>query len=55
MLRIVVVALIVLLAWVVLLKVVRELKGANIDWTGWAFAAGFISLAFYLRHATGLG
>ena len=55
MLRLVVIALIVLVAWVLLLKLVRELKGANIDWTGWAFAAGFVSLAFYLRHVTGMG
>jgi len=55
MLRLVVIALILVAAWVLLLKLVRELKAASIDWTGWAFAAGFVSLAFYLRHVTGMG
>jgi hypothetical protein len=55
MLRLVVIALVVVVAWVLLLKLVRELRGASIDWTGWAFAAGFISLAFYMRHVTGMG
>lgn len=55
MLRLVVIALIVIVAWVVLLKLYRDLKDAGIDWTGWAFAAGFVTLAFYLRHVTGLG
>jgi hypothetical protein len=55
MLRLVVIALIVIVAWVLLIKLYRELKGASVDWTGWAFAAGFVSLAFYLRHVTGLG
>ena len=55
MLRLVVIALIVIVAWVMLLKLLRELKGARVDWTGWAVVVGFIALAFYLRHITGIG
>jgi hypothetical protein len=55
MLRLVVIALIVIVAWVLLLKLFRELKSAKVDWTGWAVIAGFIALAFYLRHVTGSG
>ena len=55
MLRLVVIALIVIVAWVLLLKLFRELKSAKVDWTGWAVVAGFIALAFYLRHVTGIG
>jgi hypothetical protein len=31
------------------------MKKANIDWGGIVFACGFVILAFYLRHATGMG
>ena len=55
MLRLVVIALIVLVVWVLLLKLFRELKSAQVDWTGWAVIAGFIALAFYLHHVTGIG
>ncbi len=55
MLRLVVIAFIVMVGWLVLLKLYRELKDASVDWTGWAFAGAFVALAFYLRHVTGLG
>jgi hypothetical protein len=55
MLRTVVIALIVIVAWVVLMKVISDIKAAKVDWKGWAFIAGFIALAFYLRHVTGAG
>jgi hypothetical protein len=55
MLRLFVIALIVLAAWFLLRKLFRELKGGRIDWTGWVVIAGFIALAFYLRHVTGIG
>ncbi len=55
MLRFVVIGLIVILAWVVLLKLTRDIRAAKVDWKGWAFIAGFIALAFYLRHVTGIG
>ncbi len=55
MIRIVVIALIVIVAWIVILKLTREIRTANVDWKGWAFIAGFIALAFYLSHVTGMG
>ncbi|MEW9806541.1 hypothetical protein [Mesorhizobium marinum] len=55
MLRLVVIALIVLVAWIVLVKLARDIRAAKVDWKGWAFIAAFIALAFYLRHITGIG
>jgi hypothetical protein len=55
MLRIVVIVLIVIVAWVVLMKLIRDINAARVDWKGWAIIAGFIALAFYLRHVTGIG
>lgn len=55
MLRLVVIGLIVLAVWVALVNLVRLLKGAAVDWTGIAFMVGFVVLAFYLRHVTGMG
>lgn len=55
MVRFVVIALIVIVAWVVLLKLTRDIRAAKVDWKGWVFIAGFIALAFYLRHVTGIG
>lgn len=55
MIRIVIVGLIVLALWVLAVKLLRALKGANVDWTGVSFAIGFIVLAFWLRHITGIG
>lgn len=55
MLRFVVIALIVVVVWVVIWKLVRDIKAAKVDWTGWAFIVGFVVLAFYLRHVTGIG
>jgi hypothetical protein len=55
MLRLAVIALIVIVAWVLLLKLSRDIKAAKVDWRGWAIIAGFIVLAFYLRHVTGIG
>jgi hypothetical protein len=55
MLRFVVIGLIVIVAWVLLLKLFRDIKASKVDWKGWAIIAGFIALAFYLRHVTGIG
>ncbi|MBR2686748.1 MAG: hypothetical protein IKE42_02760 [Aquamicrobium sp.] len=55
MIRIVIVGLIVFAVWILAVKVLRALKGANVDWTGVSFAIGFIVLAFWLRHVTGMG
>lgn len=48
------VALAALIAWVVV-QVARLLRGARVDWTGVTFMIGFVVLAFWLRHATGMG
>ena len=55
MLRFVVIALIVIVAWVLLMKLFRDIKASRVDWKGWAIIAGFIALAFYLSHVTGIG
>lgn len=55
MLRIVFIVLIVLAVWALVVKLYNALKGANVDWTGVSFAIGFIVLAFWLRHVTGMG
>ena len=55
MLRFVVIALIVIVAWVLLMKLLRDIRASRVDWKGWAIIAGFIALAFYLRQVTGIG
>jgi ABC-type iron transport system FetAB permease component len=55
MIRFVVIALIVLAVWLVLLNVLRLVRRKNIDWTGIATMIGFVVLAFYLHHVTGIG
>lgn len=55
MVRLLVIALIAVFVGVVILKLVRDIRAAKVDWKGWAFIAGFIALAFYLRHMTGIG
>ncbi len=55
MIRLVVIALIVVVAWILLVKLIRQVKGASVDWTGVATIVGFIALAFWLRHITGMG
>ncbi|SJM34530.1 hypothetical protein [Mesorhizobium delmotii] len=55
MIRLVVIALVVVVAWIVLVKLVKQVKSANVDWTGITTIIGFIALAFWLRHITGMG
>ena len=55
MIRFVLIAIGLAVLCLILLKLARELKSANVDWKGAAFACGFVALAFYLRHATGMG
>ncbi|RWM15386.1 MAG: hypothetical protein E5X53_16305 [Mesorhizobium sp.] len=55
MIRFVVIALVVVVAWILLVKLIRQVKSANIDWTGVTTIIGFIALAFWLRHITGMG
>ena len=53
--RLVVLAVLVMVAWLLILQAVRLARGSAIDWKGLAIAAGFVALAFYLRHVTGMG
>ncbi|TIT01284.1 MAG: hypothetical protein E5W72_12890 [Mesorhizobium sp.] len=55
MIRLVVIALVVAVAWILLVKLIKDLKSANVDWTGVTTIIGFIALAFWLRHITGMG
>jgi hypothetical protein len=55
MIRLVVIALVVVVAWILLVKLIKVLKNANVDWTGVTTIIGFIALAFWLRHITGMG
>ncbi len=55
MIRIVAVIMLAVAVWALLSKLVRWLRSADVDWTGVTFAAGFIVLAFWLRHVTGMG
>lgn len=55
MIRIVFVALVVIVAWSALVKLVQALKAANVDWTGVTAAIAFVVLALWLRHVTGIG
>jgi hypothetical protein len=55
MIRFVIVLPLIVVTWLLLVKVVSDLKKANIDWTGVATFIGFIVLAFWLRHVTGMG
>ncbi|AZO08232.1 MULTISPECIES: hypothetical protein [unclassified Mesorhizobium] len=55
MIRFVIILPIIVVTWLLLLKLISDLKKANIDWTGVAVIIGFITLAFWLRHVTGMG
>lgn len=55
MVRVVVVFLVAAVVWLFLAKLFKRLKSADIDWTGVTAIVGFIALAFYLRHVTGIG
>lgn len=55
MIRFVLVALALAAAPWLVLRIAREVGEADVDWQGVAFAAGFVALAFYMRHATGMG
>lgn len=47
------VALALLLTWLIL-RIVRFAKTKQFDWKGAAIAVGFVALALYLRHTTGV-
>jgi len=55
MLRIVIVVFALIAAPYLLLRLARELGSADMDWRGIVFVAGFVALAFYLRHVTEIG
>lgn len=55
MIRFLVLLALLLLVALLALHVARRLKSAQVDWTGVTFAIGFVALAFWLRHVTGLG
>lgn len=55
MIRVVFVAVAVLLAVWLAIRIWKDARSAQVDWRGVAFAAGFVGLALYLSHATGIG
>lgn len=55
MIRLVIILPLVVIAWMLLVKLISDVKKANVDWTGVTAIIGFIALAFWLRHVTGLG
>jgi predicted permease len=55
MIRLIVIAVLVVAVWYAALQAYRFLRDRPIDWTGLAFAAAFIILAFYLRSISGIG
>lgn len=54
MIRFLVLLALLLLVAALALQVARQLKGKEIDWGGISFAIGFVALAFWLRHVTGI-
>ena len=55
MFRIVLVVLAVVAALWLVLRLLKEVQSADVDWRGVAFAIGFVALAVYLSHETGIG
>ncbi|MER8978470.1 hypothetical protein [Mesorhizobium sp. M0870] len=55
MIRFVIILPIIFVAWMLLVKIISDVKKANVDWTGLTTIIGFIALAFWLRHVTGMG
>jgi hypothetical protein len=55
MIRLVIILPLVIVAWMLLVKLIKDVKNANVDWTGITTIIGLIALAFWLRHVTGMG
>lgn len=55
MIRLVIILPLVIVAWLLLVKLIKDVRSANVDWTGVTTIIGFIALAFWLRHVTGMG
>jgi len=53
--RMVVLAALIVLACFVAARIFKSVRARRLDWRGIAFMAAFVALAFYLRHATGMG
>ncbi|MBO6716334.1 MAG: hypothetical protein JJ913_00105 [Rhizobiaceae bacterium] len=54
MLRFMFIVAVLLFFVAVAVAIFRSIRAARLDWTGILFAAGFVALAFYLRHVTGM-
>ncbi|MFB9985704.1 hypothetical protein ACFSQQ_12230 [Mesorhizobium kowhaii] len=55
MIRLIIILPIIFIVWMLLVKIISDVKKANVDWTGVTAMIGFIALAFWLRHITGMG
>ncbi len=55
MIRFLLFGILAMLLVLVVTQIARSVRSANVDWTGVVFAAGFVVMAFYLRHVTGMG
>lgn len=55
MIRIVILGLLFAAAWFLVTRGIQFARTRKIDWTGVAFMVGFVVVAFYLRHKTGIG
>lgn len=55
MVRFIVIAVFVVVLWLLLLKLFREVRTSSVDWRGVVAILGFIALAIYLHYMTGVG
>lgn len=55
MVRLVLFVALAVVAAVALWKLYGMIRARRIDWTGVAFIVGFVALAIWLRHETGIG
>ncbi|RUY60723.1 hypothetical protein EN980_34275, partial [Mesorhizobium sp. M7A.F.Ca.CA.001.13.1.1] len=47
MIRFVIILPIIFVAWMLLVKIISDVKKANVDWNGVTTIIGFIALAFW--------
>ncbi|MGC4027062.1 MAG: hypothetical protein QM744_19130 [Mesorhizobium sp.] len=55
MIRFVILGLLFVVAWFAVTRTIQFVRTRQIDWTGVAFMVGFVVVALYLRHKTGIG
>ena len=55
MIRLVLIALAIAAAVYLVTRIAREVGRSEVDWRGVGLACGFVALAVYLNHATGIG